>query len=328
MKLFLTGSTGYIGNALLRALIEQGHEINVLIRNTGNKHLVTLPGVKVFQGDILDKNVLHTAMKGCSRVYHLAGFTKQLSSGSDSFLSVNVTGTHNVLSVAAENNILRVVYTSSAGVLGNSLNTPLTESDPRINSFSNESELSKDLAEEVVRNFASDGLDVVIVNPSRVYGPGLLRQSNAISRLLLQFVNGHFSWAPGCRNITANYVYIDDIVNGHQLAMQYGKSGERYILGGENASYEVLYRIIEEITGKKVDYRIPVWLMQGAGYLQLLFYHLTGKEPEFTPGILNRLFRNAALSSEKAKRELGYQITPLKTGLERTIESFKIQSYA
>jgi len=328
MRIFMTGTTGFIGNALMRSLLSQGFQINVLLRDAGKKDLVELPGITVFHGDVLDQKVLLAAMKDCSLVYHVAGYARLWSAGSEPFFSINVTGTHNVLTAAADNNISRVVYTSSAGVLGNSLKTPLTESDPRINALTNDYDLSKHMAEEVVRAFASDGLDAVIVNPSRVYGPGLLRHSNAVSRMLMQFVNGHFSWAPGCRDITANYVYIDDIVKGHQLAMQYGKSGERYILGGENASYEVLYRIIEEITGKKVDYRIPVWLMQGAGYLQLLSYHLTGKEPEFTPGILNRLFRNAALSSEKAKKELGYQITPLKTGLERTIESFKMQSYA
>src|SRR5579863_3028229 len=233
-KIFVTGATGYIGHRLTKKLVESGHSVNVLIRCQNDAGLFDDPNIKVFYGDIMKPETIREAIKGCEQVYHTAGYAKLWAKDPSVFYEINVNGTKNVFREALNAGVRKLVYTSSAAVFGPSFNSLICEKDPRTISFRSDYDLSKQLAEYQVKEYAQQGLFSVIVNPTRVYGPGLLSYSNAFCRMLLDGMKGKFVFIPGGKCVVSNYAFIDDVVDGHIKAMQWGISGERYILGVEN----------------------------------------------------------------------------------------------
>jgi nucleoside-diphosphate-sugar epimerase len=182
------------------------------------------------------------------------------------------------------------------------------------------------MAEKLVTDYASKGLQVVIVNPSRVYGPGKESFSNPFDRILKAALKDRPVIIPGCPEVLANYCYIDDVVDGHILAMKYGKAGERYILGGENISYRQLINIVKENISVQNAIAMPLALMKIVGYFQLLWFYLTKKQPLFTPSTIERLFNDAQFNCNKAITELNYRITPFRQGIHQTICHLKNQN--
>jgi NAD+-dependent farnesol dehydrogenase len=325
MRIMITGATGYIGNALARKLAETGNKIHALVRN-GQVKTLDHPNIKLFKGDINDYSSILNAMDGCEQVYHLASYSKLWSRPREIFYKTNVDGTRNMLQAALEKNISRFVYTSSTAVFGNSIHTAIIESDPRTIGFDNDYDLSKCMAEKLVIDYVSKGLHAVIVNPSRVYGPGKECYSNVIDRYLKAVLKYQPVVIPGCLEVIANYSYIDDVINGHILAMNYGKAGDRYILGGENISYRQLINIVKENISVQNAIAIPLPLMKLAGYFQVLWFYLTKKQPSFTPSTIKRYFTEAAFNSNKAITELNYRITPFRQGIYQSICHLKNQN--
>jgi nucleoside-diphosphate-sugar epimerase len=323
MKIFMTGTTGYIGNQLALKLANSNNIIHALVRNPGGADGLNHPGIKLFKGDITDINSIKEAMDGCEQVFHLAAFARLWAKPSDIFFKINVEGTKNILEAAVEKNISRLVYTSSTAVFGASLNQPLSENDPRTIGFNSDYDLSKCMAEKLILDYAAKGLHALIVNPSRVYGPGNETYSNPFTRILKALIKGKPIIVPKCPDVIANYCYVHDIVEGHILAMKYGKAGERYILGGENISYQQLFRVIREIVPGRTAIPIPKILLKAAGVMQLLKFYLLKKQPAFTPSAIDRYFANTAFSCEKAIRELNYEITPFQKGMTDTIQQIK-----
>lgn len=325
MKVFLTGSTGYVGNRLMRALLEKGHEVHTIVRNPAKAHHVDLPGVKAFKGDLSDAPAIERAMEGCTQAYHTAALARLWSADIKPFLETNVEGTRHVMEAAARQGVGSVVFTSSASVLGPYQGKPLDEDDHSHDGFENDYAKTKYMAEEIVRSHASERMKTSIVIPTRVYGAGLMTHSNAISRMLEGFLKRNTSFVPACLDVVANYCYVEDVVQGHLLAMERGGNGERYILGGENVSYRDFYAAVAEHSGKSNLVKVPLWAMKAAGYVNLAGYHLFGKDPAFTPDILGRFFSSRFVSSEKAERELGYVITPFREGIGQTIRQILSQ---
>src|SRR5262249_4338267 len=155
----------------------------------------------------------------------------------------------------------------------NSIHTAMIESDPRTVGFDNDYDLSKCMAEKLVVDFAARGLHAVIVNPSRVYGPGIESFSNPFDRLLNAVLKDRPIIIPGCHDVAANYSYIDDVVNGHILAMKHGKPGQRYILGGENISYRQFIDVVKENIPLQNAIAVPLPVMKVAGVIQLLLFY-------------------------------------------------------
>jgi len=323
MNIFITGATGYIGNALVFKLADEKNTIHALVRDPLKVKCLDHPNIKLFKGDINDINSIRNAMNGCEQVFHLAAFARLWASPSDIFFKVNVEGTKNVLAAATEKNISKFVYTSSTAVFGPSINHPLSENDPRTIGFNNDYDLSKCIAERLVFDYAAKGLQALIVNPSRVYGVGNETYSNPFTRFLKPLLKGKFIAIPKCPDVIANYSYIEDVVEGHILAMKYGKTGERYILGGENISYRQLLDIIREIIPGRNAIAIPKPLLKAAGYLQLLRFYLTKKQPAFTPSAIDRYYTNTSFNCQKAIEELNYKITPFRKGISYTIHHLK-----
>ncbi len=165
---------------------------------------------------------------------------------------------------------------------------------------------------------------MVIVNPTRVFGPGFLSESNGVTKMIKQYVEGKWRLIPGNGNRSGNYVFVEDVVTGHLLAMERGKSGERYVLGGENISYNQLFQYTRQASGvHKRLFKIPLWIMLAAAGIMKIFSTLTGKPPLIVPDLVRKFNHNWIVSSDKAMQELGYAPMRASEGIEKTVHWLK-----
>jgi farnesol dehydrogenase len=320
MKIFLTGATGYIGQRLAEKLLEAGHEVNALCRKKPLYASFQTPRFHFFSGDLENVDAINEAMKGCEAVFHVAAIAKVWMKNPATYYEVNVKGTINVLEAALINNITKVVFTSSAAIYGVSDDEPLTEEHIRMRAFFTDYEASKFIAEEKIQHYVRKGLDVVIVHPTKVYGPGIWTESNAVSQLMRSYIKGKWRIIPGDGKMIGNFSYIDDVVNGHILAMHKGRAGEKYILGGVNMSFNEFFSLMKKISGKNyLTVHISYTLMMLFGWKEEFIHRIFGKEPKITRQWIKKYNYDLALSSEKAARELNYSITPIDEGLKKTL---------
>ena len=328
MKLLITGATGYIGHPLALKLAEQGHQVQILVRNLKSKNIPAHPNIRLFEGDITDPQSIAPAIKGCKHVFHVAAYARLASKNPNLFYQINVKGTENMLIESVKAGVEKFIYTSSVAVFGPSLNFPLTENDPRIKKFDNDYELTKCMAENLVRNYHEKGLPGVIVNLSRVYGPGAGEYSNGVNKFISKVLKKRFLVVPDRQNISANYVFIDDVIAGHLMAMNKGKTGESYIIGGENVSYKTLFSTIKVLAGTRSKFiKIPYNLVKTGFYMRHFLSKFSETETLISPKILEQLFTNRCVSSQKAITQLGYKYTPLQTGIQKTINYLNYQSH-
>ena len=321
MKIFITGTTGFIGTNLALKLAKTGHIVHALFRSSQKAARIGHKNIKPFQGDITDRESLVRAMKSCEQVYHLGAFARAWTKDPETYFRVNVGGTRNVIETALSLGIKKMVITSTAGVLGPSNGKPLDEDSIRHSDFLNEYESSKFIMENLIHRYLKSGIQIVIVNPSRVYGPGLLTAPNAATKIIKAYLEGKWRFVPGDGRRVGNYAFIDDVVDGHILAMEKGKSGEKFNLGGINASYSEFFSLLAEVSGKKRRLiKAPVPLLVYASGLLSAATRAFGGSPPITPKWVKKYLFDWAVSSEKARRQLGYPITPLKEGMGKTIE--------
>lgn len=322
MKYFITGITGFIGYNLARELVTDGHTVNAIIRDQVSDDFKDLPGLQLFKGDLHNVRALRDAMEGCDVAFHLAALAKPWSKDPDDFYRINVTGAVNVFNAALDTGIKKVVFTSSAATMSPSIDhSPVNESTQRAVPFFNAYEVTKSEAEEKAREFCNKGLPVVIVNPSRVYGPGPINASNSVTRMIQGYRKGTWRIIPGNGKKIGNYVFIDDVVHGHILAAQRGWAGERYILGGENITFNEFFQILGEITGiSRQMVHLPLAAMTFTAKIMEWQNPVTGFPPAITVDFVKKYMNHWSLSSDKAINELGYKITPFATGVKETLE--------
>ena len=321
--IFVTGATGFIGTKLVNALLAKGYSVHALSRAASNREGLMHERVRLVQGDLLDRDSLRKGMEGCSQVFHLAAYAKNWSRDPSVFFSQNVDGMTNVLDAARDAGIKRVVFTSTivvfgprpAGVIGD-------ESMPRITpKYFTEYEESKAVAERKALEYVKKGHPIVIVNPTRVYGPGKLTEGNSVSLMIDMYDRGKVPVLLNNGVNVGNYVLVDDLVRGHILAMERGKIGERYILGGENASLKRIFELVDEASGKKhFQFSLPPSIAMLYGSLEKKRAEWLRMYPQITPGWVETFLQDWAYTCAKAERELGYTITPLKDGIKLTYD--------
>jgi nucleoside-diphosphate-sugar epimerase len=320
---FVTGATGFIGSRLVGELVRRGDVVRALVRPTSSREGLEDKRITAVVGDIGDPASLRAGMEGCSGVFHLAAYARNWARDPSTFFDLNVGGTRNVLAAARVAGVARIVLTSTMVTFGP---TPpgfvgdegMPRSTPR---FFTEYEESKTVAEREALALAADGLPVVIVNPTRVYGPGKLTEGNSTTIMIDLYDRGRFPvLLAGGANV-ANYAFVDDLVRGHLLAMERGRVGERYILGGENVSLGHLFDLVDEVTGKRhLRFNLPAGLAMAYSRVEKRKAEWLGLYPRITPGWVETFLRDWAYSSAKAERELGYTVTPLKEGIRLTCE--------
>ena len=320
MKILITGATGYIGNKLALAATNRYEKVHALVRDPASDFAPRHDRIQLFTGDITDERSIASAIKGCEHVIHAAGLTRLYAKDPSLFYRINVNGTRNVLACAADEGVEKFVFTSSCAVLGPSDRRPLRESDPRIGALENDYEISKYWCEKLVHESHCAGLKAVIVSPSRVYGPGIPSSGNPITNFIGRTIRSGLALVPSKKEVTGNYAYIDDVVEGHFLALAKAVSGEKYILGGENISYDRFFSTLSQCADTPVlMLSLPRWLLIAWTMLAQAKAFVLRRETHLSPKVIKRLLENREVSSEKAIRHLDYRITPFETGMRNTI---------
>jgi nucleoside-diphosphate-sugar epimerase len=319
---FITGASGFIGRQLAVSLANAGNVVHVLLRPSHNTDFLQHPNIRFFEGDLLDKTSISDAMAGCSQVYHLAGLSKMWMQDKSAYYQVNVTGTENVLSVAAALPAGKVIVISTAGVLPPSEKNHLTnENTPRRPALYTEYEKTKNDAEQLAFAYQRKGLPVVVMNPTRVFGPGPVDDSNSATMMVRDYILGKWKIIPGNGKGTMNYVYIDDAVTGMITAMEVAQPGSQYIIGGENADYDQFFALIKELSG--IDhslYHIPYTIVRGVAWWEDTKTKWFKIKPLITSEWIKKLPYDWSKDVSKASQELNYHPRSLKQGLRQTIE--------
>lgn len=321
MKCLVTGSTGFIGERLTHELLQQGYEANVLVRSVSHKAKFNGENITFFKGDLFDIEAIDKAMQGCDFVFHLAAYANLWSKDKMLAHHTNVNGTRNILDAALKNGIKKVVFTSSAGTLPHS--TKLEEVDetfPLPENYLTEYESTKKEAELLCTEYCKKGLETVILNPTRVYGPGILNKSNSVTILIRNYLKGTWRFIPGDGSQIGNYVYIDDVVKGHVAALKFGLPGEKYILCGTNISFNDFFGLLAKVSGKSHKmFHVPISFLHVLSKHELFMAETFGKKPLITPPWVKRYLQNRLVSGKKANEALNLNFTSLEEGLGKTI---------
>jgi farnesol dehydrogenase len=321
MKVFLTGGTGFLGKRVAARLAAAGHTVRALVRPSSPRGRMP-ETVATTPGDVTDLGSLERGAEGCDAIVHSAALVKMWVRDRRDFDRINVEGLANILEAGRRAAVQRILYTSSFIALG--------PTDGRIADESwlhqpgghhNDYERTKAAADLVARKAAEAGAPLVTVYPGVVYGAGELTDGSLMTRTILDFMKRKVPGYLGSGHQRICYAYIDDVVEGHLLALERARAGSRYILGGPNATYRELYALLASITGTPAPTRhLPFWLMALAGRLMRWRADFTGIEPMITDEVVEVYRHDWAYSSERAAADLGYRITPLEEGLRRTVE--------
>ena len=317
----VTGATGHIGNVLVRQLLEKGEKVRALIWKGEDTTPLQDLQIERYIGDVLDMESLTAAFKGVDAVYHLAGIIS-IMPGKDPFIwDVNVQGTRNVVQTARQEGVRRLVYTSSIHAIaraphGTQIDESLPyDSDNPYGAY----DRSKAEASLEVQQACREGLDAVIVCPTGVIGPYDFRRSEmgnvileAAQRKTALYVDGAY-----------DFVDVRDVADGLIKACANGRSGESYILSGQQISVRYLLETVREVTGYAFPkIKIPFNLAELTARFTPAYYRWRKTKPKFTPYSLEVLQSNSVISHAKASRELGYAPRPLYASIKDTVRWF------
>ena len=328
MKALVTGATGFVGAAVARALAATGTDVRVLVRRDSD--LRNLEGLKVEHayGDLRDRDSLRRALSDCRQLYHVAAHYALWASDPSIFYQVNVLGTQNLLETARELGTERIVYTSTIGAIGlPRRGGPGTEETPvSLSQMAGDYKRSKYLAEKEVLRFAQRGLPVVIVNPSAPVGERDIKPTPT-GQIIVDYMKGRM-WA--YIETGMNLVDVDDVAIGHLRAMERGRIGERYILGGRNLSLREVFDILAGLTGVKAPRLKLPWqaILPLAHANRWIADYVTHRPPRIPlEGVRMAKYR-MHYDCSKALRELDLPQTPVETALEKAVRWFRDHKYA
>lgn len=316
--ILVTGSTGHLGNVLVRALVDRGYRVRVFVQPGENVGCLAGLALEMFVGDVRDEESLVEAFRGIDTVYHLAGIVSILREQRELLREVNIGGTRNVINACRRAGVRRLVYTSSVHAFSTPVGGAIIDETTSISPELALGEYGKSKAEATlaVLAAANQGLDAVIVCPAGIIGPFDYRRSR-MGRVLAYFMRGTLFGLP---KGAYNFVDVRDIAQGEIRAAEQGKRGELYILSGERIEVEELARFTTGEVGRKiVRFSVPLWLCKVGALLGSAYYGITRKEPLLTAESLAILRSNCNMSCEKAEREISYRHRPLRETLRDTI---------
>ena len=311
---------------MLRALLEKGAEVRCLVRKTSPRRNLEGLIAEVAEGDLRDADSLRQAVQGCEVVYHCAADYRFYSPDPRELYDSNVEGTRNVMQAAFEQGVSRVVYTSSVGALGLDRDgSPADEATPvTIDDMVGHYKRSKFLAERVAEQWTAKGLPVVIVNPSAPVGDGDLKPT-ATGKMILDFLNRK---VPAFVDTGLNLVDVRDVAQGHLLAAEKGRVGEKYILGNKDMTLEEIFQTLSSIADLPAPrVRLPHWLPLTVAAVETGVSRVLKREPS-VPLEAVRLSRyRMFFDPSKAVRELGLPQTPIEEPLRRAVEWYRDNGY-
>jgi dihydroflavonol-4-reductase len=313
VKLAVTGGSGVVGRAVVRHLVDAGHEVKALARSGESGRVLSALGARPVDGDVVDHRSLEDLVHGCQRVFHIAGVNEMCSLDPTRMWRVNVDGTLAVLAASREAGVERLVHTSSAVTIGEERGTLGTETSPHRGYFLSEYERSKTVSERLVFDRA-EGIEVVAVNPSSVQGPG---RATGTGALLLAMARGNL---PFLVDTTISVVDIDDCARGHLLAADHGEPGGRYVLSGSVLSVRDGVRLMNDLMGR----RSRPWFIRGGILARVApiagaFSVALGRQPLLCTESARVLLHGHRYDGSMATAELGLEYRSLPATLERTL---------
>ena len=328
MLAFVTGATGFLGSHVARALAAQGAALRLLVRaNSNTTNIDDLKADRVL-GDLRDPASLEKGIAGCDVIFHVAADYRLWVRDPEEMYRSNVEGTRAILAAARKNHVRRVVYTSSVATMGFTSNgQPADENSPvSLGNMIGPYKRSKFMAEQVAIEAARAGQDVVIVNPTTPVGERDIKPTPT-GRIVLDFLKRKF---PAYVDTGLNLVNATECARGHIAAFEKGRSGERYILGGENLTLKQILDKLAAITGlPSPRIRVPYVMALATGVVdEVLTGRIRGKEPRATIDAVRMGRKKMFVTSAKAERELGWQTIPVGDALRRAVEWFRAKGYA
>ena len=318
MRALVTGATGFVGAAVARALIREGWEVRALARKGSDRRNVQHLPLEVVEGDLADRASLDRALAECQALFHVAADYRLGAFDPRQLYQTNVEGTRNILEASRQAGIRRVVYTSSVATVGIPRDgSPGNEDTPvGVADMVGHYKRSKFLAEQVVREAALAGMSVVIVNPSTPIGPGDVKPTPT-GQLVLDAAAGRM---PAYVDTGLNIVHVDDVAAGHLLAFHRGRPGERYILGGQDLTLRQILTEIARLVGRKPpSIRLSASVVLPIAYIAEAFARVTRRPGRITVEAVRMSRKRMFFSSDKAKRELGYEWRPPTEALRDAI---------
>lgn len=316
-RIFITGASGYLGTALTNKISTIYHT-KALVKN--KKDICFNKEVEVIEGNILDIDSFKENLKNCTVLIHSAALVKMWVKDKNLFYKTNVEAMETLFRIAYEIGIQKIILISSFIAIGPSDNYCICteENYHNPNVFLNDYEKSKYLGDKKAEELIKKGLPIIRIYPGVIYGPGKLTAGNLVANIIVDYLNKKILTTIG-ENSIWSYTYIEDVVNGIIAAISKGKIGERYILAGENKKLSDLYNKLDEISKKNpIKIKIPAFVGYFVGLLYWYRAEFLNKEPLITHQVVNIFKHNWAFSSEKAKKELNYSITPFDAGIETT----------
>lgn len=323
MRALVTGATGFVGAAVVRRLLREDHHVRVLARPGSDRRNLQGIEVDVVEGDLIDAASLAHVCDGCDALFHVAADYRLWAPRPEELYRTNVEGTRALLEAARKAGVPRIVYTSSVATLGIPAHgTPGDEDTPvSLADMVGHYKRSKFLAEQLVSDYASRGLPVVIVNPSTPLGPRDIKPTPT-GRIVRDAVAGRM---PAYVDTGLNVVHVDDVADGHWLAFRHGRVGERYILGGANLSLrELLYEIADIVGRKPPRWRLPHGAVMPVAYAAEAWARVSGRAPIATVEEVRMSRKRMFFTSAKAERELGYAAGPVRLALEDAVAWFSL----
>lgn len=322
----VTGATGFVGNAVARALIRNGRQVRVLARRHSNPKLLTGLGVELFYGDLRKPESLAPAVHGCHEVYHVAAQYTFFNPDPKEIYSSNVEGTHNILKAALKANVGRVVYTSTVGAVGIPGNGEPGDEDTPISLFDCKGHYkrSKFLAEQEAMSFFRKGLPLIVVNPSAPVGIADVKPTPT-GKMILDFLNRKM---PAYIDTGLNLIDVDDCAMGHLLAAEKGRPGERYILGHKNLTLREILHELAALTGLRAPrMQVPYRLALGFAHLSEGLSRFTRRPPAIEVEAVQLGKRRMFFNPAKAVRELGLPQTPVREALRKAVDWYLQNGY-
>jgi len=310
MRILITGGTGYLGQSVVRALAGRGHDVVVFARAARRSGL---PGTLV-DGDVRDRAALERAAAGCDAMCHMAALVSIWRRRREDFDEINIGGLRNAIEASRVSGVRRLVYTSSFLALPPSDGSTAIEA----NDYQRTKVAAERLADEAVRS----GHPLIRLYPGVIYGPGSLSEGNLIGRLVADHLRGRLPGLIGADR-PWSYAFVEDVAAAHCAAIERAPDAARYVLGGENASQAQLFRLVEEITGRRQPRRIPFGVAAAIGAIDESRARLFGGTPRLTRATVEIFRHDWSLDSRTAVRDLGYTMTPLADGMRRTIDSLR-----
>jgi len=324
-RILVTGASGFVGSAVARALATRGDDVTVLLRASSPRTNIAGIECRVAIGDMRDVEAMTKAMEGARYVFHVAADYRLWARDPEEIVRNNLEGARAVMTAAKTTGVERVVYTSSVAALKPLAGAAADESSRHSeNTVIGAYKRSKLVAERFVECMAGEGLPVVIVSPSTPIGPRDVKPTPT-GRIIVQAANGGM---PAFVDTGLNLVHVDDVAAGHLLALEKGRIGENYILGGEDVRLKDMLRAIAPLVGRKPPrVQLPRGPLYPLAYGAEAVARVTGKEPFLTADALRMSKHHMFFSSAKAKAELGFSARPYQHGIEDAVKWFRSAGY-